>query len=95
MHDEFAAAAIEHNTAIEINISCILLSPKYLQKFVSQYLEYIAYLQSQGAILSLASDCHTAHYEIDFEKAGEMIESAGIKNKFWCLEPRTEKIEAI
>ena len=35
MHDEFAAAAIEHNTAVEANISACLLNPHYPQRFVA------------------------------------------------------------
>ena len=94
MHDEFAAAAIEHNTAVEINIAAMLLNPHYPQRFISQYLEYLVELQSRGVSLSIGSDCHTAHYDIDFEKAGRMLESAGIVDAFWSLEPRTDKLDS-
>ena len=91
MHDEFAAAAIEHDTAVEINIGANLLNPHYPQGFISQYLEYLAELQSRGVLLSIGSDCHSAHYDTDFERAGRMLESAGIAGEFWRLEPRTGK----
>ena len=89
MHQEFAAAAIQHDTAVEINIAAHLLNPHYPEGFISQYLAYLADLQSQGVRLSIGSDCHTAHYTIDFEKAGRMLDSAGIKDDFWYLAPRT------
>lgn len=91
MHREFAAAAIEHDTAVEINIEANLLNPHYPEGFVSQYMEYLAELQSQGVRLSIGSDCHSAHYDIDFEKTSQMLESAGITDDFWCFEPRTDK----
>ena len=88
MHDEFAAAAIEHNTAVEANISACLLNPHYPQRFVAQYLDYLAELQSRGVTLSIGSDCHLEYYEIDFERAAAMLEGAGIADDFWCLAPR-------
>jgi histidinol phosphatase-like PHP family hydrolase len=91
MHREFAAAAIEHDTTVEINIGANLLNPHYPEGFVSQYLEYLAELQSRGVLLSIGSDCHTAHYDIDFEKTSQMLESAGITDDFWCIGPRTGK----
>ncbi|MDD5707769.1 MAG: hypothetical protein PHR35_17755 [Kiritimatiellae bacterium] len=89
MHNEFAAAAIECNTAVEINISANLLNPHYPEAFVRRYLEYLAELQSQGVRLSIGSDSHASHYDIDFERAAKLLESAGIADEFWRLEPRT------
>jgi histidinol phosphatase-like PHP family hydrolase len=88
MHDEFSAAAVEFDTAVEINISANLLNPHYPASFVHQYLDYLADLQSRGVKLSIGSDCHTAHYTIAFEKTGQMLERAGIKDDFWVLPPR-------
>jgi histidinol phosphatase-like PHP family hydrolase len=89
MHDEFASAAIGHGTAVEINIEACLLNPHYPEGFASRYLEYLAMLQSRGVCLSIGSDCHSAHYEIDFEKTGRMLEIAGIKDDFWRPKPGT------
>jgi histidinol phosphatase-like PHP family hydrolase len=90
MHDEFAHAAIENNAAVEINICAMLLNPGYPDRFKLQYLEYAAMLKSEGCMLSIGSDCHSAHYEIDFETAGQMLESVGIRNEeLWCIPPRT------
>ncbi|MBN1352549.1 hypothetical protein JXJ21_24330 [candidate division KSB1 bacterium] len=91
MHQEFAAAAKEHHTAVEINIAANLLNPHYPEGFIYRYLEYLAELQSQGVRLSIGSDCHTAHYDIDFEKTSRMLESAGITDDFWCLAPGTDR----
>jgi histidinol phosphatase-like PHP family hydrolase len=91
MHNEFAAAVIEHGTRVEINIAAMLLNPHYPRRFVQQYLDYLADLQSQGAVLCIGSDCHSVHYEIDFETAGEMLEDAGIKGEeLWRLPPRDD-----
>jgi histidinol phosphatase-like PHP family hydrolase len=88
MHNEFAATVVECGTAVEINISANLMNPHYPETFVQQYLDYLANLQSMGVKLSIGSDCHSAHYSIAFEKAGEMLARAGIKDDFWTLPPR-------
>ncbi|MBT3275542.1 MAG: hypothetical protein HN368_20465 [Spirochaetales bacterium] len=88
MHQEFAAAAVEHDTAVEINIAAMLLNHRYPEGFADQYMEYLCELQEQGVVLSIGSDCHTAHYTIDFEKAGRMLENAGIRDEFWRMEVR-------
>jgi len=90
MHDEFAAAVVEHHKAVEINISANLLNPHYPARFVRHYLEYLAELESKGVCLSIGSDCHSAHYDIDFDTVSQMLESVGIENDFWCLPPRIE-----
>ena len=94
MHREFAAAASEHNTAVEINIEAILLNPHYPAGFVSQYLEYLAELKAQKVRLSIGSDCHTAHYDIDFDRTSQMLQRVGITDDFWNLEPRTDRRES-
>ncbi len=94
MHDEFAAAAIEHGSAVEINISANLLNPRYPAVFTPRYLEYLAGLQSRGVMLSIGSDCHSMRYEIDFEKIEHMLESAGIRDEFWSLTPRRATLRA-
>jgi histidinol phosphatase-like PHP family hydrolase len=89
MHEEFAAAAVEHNTAVEINISANLLNPHYPGHFASQYLEYLAELKSRGVSLSIGSDCHSEHYEIDFATVEGMLDSVGITDGLWCLADST------
>jgi len=89
MHKEFANAVVENNTIVEININAMLLNRRYPSHFKHQYMEYLADLKSQGVKLSIGSDCHSAHYEIDFETASLMLESVGIKNTdLWKLPPR-------
>ena len=90
MHDEFAAAAMENDTAVEINIKAMLLNPRYPADFAPRYLEYLAELQAGGVRLSIGSDCHSEQYDTDFETAAAMIEKAGIQDDFWRLELRTE-----
>lgn len=89
MHDEFASAAIESGTAVEINISANLSNPHYPEEFASRYLEYLAELKLQGVRLGIGSDCHSAHYDTDFDRTSQMLESAGIVDDLWCLAPRT------
>jgi histidinol phosphatase-like PHP family hydrolase len=88
MHNEFAAAAIESDTAVEINLAANLMNPHYPEGFAIRYLEYLAGLQERGVRLSIGSDCHSAHYDPQFERAGQMLEKAGIRDDFWCLAPR-------
>lgn len=90
MHKEFAAAAIEYDTIVEINLGAMLLNPGYPEHFKQQYLEYLAELKSQGVKLSMGSDCHSAHYEVDFEKAVSMLDTVCIRDEdLWKL-PRRE-----
>ena len=89
MHDEFAAAAVENDTVVEINISAILLNPHYPAPFKEQYLEYLAELKERNVPLSIGSDCPSAHYEIDFATAASMLAKVGIRaEELWRLLPR-------
>ena len=90
MHDEFAAAVIEHGKVVEINISAILLNTDYPESFAPQYLEYLADLKERGVTFCVGSDCHSAQYDIDFERPAEMLQSIGIRDEdLWRLPPRT------
>ena len=91
MHDEFAAAAVDHGTLVEINLSANLLNPHYPERFVHQYLDYLAELKSRGVRLCVGSDCHSAQYEIDFETTSQMLESVGIDEvDLWSFPPRVD-----
>ena len=86
MHDEFAAAVIEHGKAAEINLFAMLLNETYPASFAPQYLEYLAGLKQRGVALSLGSDCHDPKYDVDFERAEEMLASVGISDAdLWRL----------
>lgn len=90
MHEEFAAAAIEHGTKIEINQNALLLNPHYPERFKLQYLVYLARLKDRGVQLSLASDCHAPHYTVGFERSAHMLETVGfVEEDFWVLPPRS------
>ncbi|NOZ20200.1 MAG: hypothetical protein GXP25_03835 [Planctomycetes bacterium] len=89
LHDEFAAACIERNTVVEINISANLLNRRYPQHFKEQYLDYLADLKAQGVRLCVGSDCHSATYDTDFETAEDMLDRVGIRDEnLWRLPPR-------
>ncbi|MBN1555731.1 MAG: PHP domain-containing protein, partial [Phycisphaerae bacterium] len=56
MHDEFAAAAIQHGKAVEINLAGMVMSNCFTDKFKQQYCEYLAGLQARGVAMSIGSD---------------------------------------
>lgn len=86
MHNEFASAAIQHDTVVEINIGAMLLNSHYPERFRRQYLEYLAELKSQGVKLCIGSDCHSSSYDIDFDTAASMLDSVGIRDEeLWRL----------
>jgi histidinol phosphatase-like PHP family hydrolase len=94
MHEEFAAALIEHGKVFEINISAILLNRQYPAHFARQYLDYVGDLKTRGVTFSLASDCHGRHYQIDFAAAANMLASVGITDEeLWRL-PRRPAAES-
>jgi len=89
IHDEFAAAVLEHGKVVEVNISATLLNRAYPETFGAQYLQYIAYLHSRGVRLSLGSDCHSAHYAPELEVVASMLEGIGVQEEeLWRLEDR-------
>jgi histidinol phosphatase-like PHP family hydrolase len=91
MHEEFAAAAVQHGKVVEINISAMLLNHNYPTTFPAQYLEYVADLKARGVCLCLGSDCHSARYAIDFDTTARMLESVGLRDEdLWRLPPRAE-----
>jgi histidinol phosphatase-like PHP family hydrolase len=87
MHDEFAAAAIEHDTAVEVNLEAMLLNETYPLAFKQQYVEYLAGLHERGVALSLGSDCHSEHYDIRLEEAEAMLEVGGLGQVAWWSLP--------
>jgi histidinol phosphatase-like PHP family hydrolase len=91
MHDEFASAAKAAGTAVEINLHAILLCAVYPERFKRQYAEYLAMLKEAGVSLSIGSDCHSAHYHCDLQRAAAMLEEVGIReHDLWRLPPRRE-----
>ena len=89
MHEEFAVVMREHGKVVEINLQAMLLNHQYPDSFKRQYLNYLAGLKEQGVKLCTGSDCHDAHYTIDFERAAAMLDSVGIRDEeLWRLPPR-------
>lgn len=100
MHDEFAAAAREHDTAVEINLCAMLLNRHYPERFRRQYCEYLAALKADGVALSLGSDHHAQHSTyaesvggesgVPFAEAAALLAAVGIDaDDLWRLPPRT------
>ena len=89
MHEEFAAAARDHGTVVEINVGAMLTNPQYPASFAPQYLDYIASLREASVTLSIASDCHSERYDPPFETAERMLSGIGITDAdLWKLPPR-------
>jgi len=93
MHEEFAAAARAHGTAVEINLHAMILTPVYPESFKHQYVEYLALLQSLGVQFSLGSDCHGSLYDVDLEAGARWLEPLGLSEAdVWSLPPRTPRV---
>jgi histidinol phosphatase-like PHP family hydrolase len=90
MHDEFGAAAVENNTAVEINLSAILLNRRYPAGFAERYLDYMVGLKEQGVTFSIGSDLHLARLtQIDYTTCENLLEKAGFRDEdFFRLPPR-------
>jgi len=89
MHDEFAAAVLEHAKIVELNIGAMLLNKRYPERFKEQYLAYLAALKARGVLLGIGSDCHSPQYDVDLESAARLLERVGIgEEDLWRMPPR-------
>lgn len=104
MHDEFAAAARQHDKVVEINLGMILNS-RYTETFRRQYCEYLAGLREASVALSMGTDHHaqTAPYcgdastpdtarqaaQARYAAVMALLEPVGIReSELWRLPPR-------
>jgi histidinol phosphatase-like PHP family hydrolase len=88
MHDEFAAAVIENEKKVEINIDSFVVNPMFTDTFKRDYGDFLADLKSRGATFSIGSDCHEEQYEVNFEKAEAYLDDIGITEEdLWCYKP--------
>jgi len=84
MHDELAAAAKEHSTAIEINAGAVFVNPAYTDGFKHQYLEYLAYLRDAGVTFSVASDSHHPGYDARLGRIERELDLLGLtEGELW------------
>jgi len=92
MHDEFAAAVVQHGKAVEINAGAILLNPFYPATFRAQYREYLAGLKARGVRFTLASDSHAPGYNRRLLDIEDDLDDIGLTAAdFWSpLELMTE-----
>ena len=87
MHDEFAAAVIENDKKVEINIDAFIANPLYTEKFKRDYADWLSDLKSRGATFSVGSDCHLVEYDVKFDLAEEYIAGIGIAEEdLWCFQ---------
>jgi histidinol phosphatase-like PHP family hydrolase len=93
MHDEFAAALVEHDTAVEINLAACLFNHHYPQEFAKSYIEYLAHLAERNVRFSIGSDSHGPDYNPDFETTGKVLDEIGIdEERLWTLPARTVEL---
>lgn len=81
MHDEFASAARQHGTAVEINARAIFLNPRYPATFRAQYVEYLAYLKEAGVTFSVGSDSHQPGYTVCLPEIEGHLDRLGLKEE--------------
>lgn len=80
LHEEFAAAAVRHGKAVEINIHAMLTNHEYPAEFRrTGYPRYLALLRDLGVRFSIGSDSHSAGYEGRLEAAAEAISRLGLR----------------
>jgi histidinol phosphatase-like PHP family hydrolase len=92
MHDELAAAAKEHGTAIEINARAILANPRYPERFKNQYLDYLAYLRDAGVTFSVASDSHHTGYDDQLKLIEPQLRALGLtEGELWRPDKETRQ----
>jgi len=84
MHDELAAAAREHGTAIEINAGAIFVNARYPERFKSQYLDYLADLKDAGVTFAVASDSHHTGYDDRLRLIEPQLDALGLtEEELW------------
>jgi len=79
MRSELKAALLEHQTAFEINLSTVVFDKCIPDSFRDEYLGWAADLQRSGVVLSIGSDCHSAHLNgTDYTAADKILTGYGI-----------------
>jgi len=58
---ELGQAARDTGTAIEINACANLVNPAYSDRYVKEYIAYLAIIAEEGACFALGSDAHDIH----------------------------------
>ncbi|HOJ39686.1 MAG TPA: hypothetical protein PKX93_06755 [bacterium] len=68
---------------MEINLSAMLLNPRYPERFKEQYLNYLVWLKEQGVVFTLGSDGHGS-YQLNPQRAAAWLNSFGFQeDDFW------------
>jgi len=84
LHEEFIRTVKKYGKKVEINLSAMLLNPRYSEHFKGQYLEYLQLLKEKGIRFTIGSDCHGSYHSLDMEKAQAYLEAAGFSEEdFW------------
>lgn len=81
---ELGQAAKETGTAIEINGGANLANPGYSDRYVREYMEYLAIIAEEGACFALSSDAHTIGRLKDTQAAWRAAEQLALTpDRIW------------
>jgi histidinol phosphatase-like PHP family hydrolase len=81
---ELGQASRDTGTAIEINATANLVSPRNSVRFVAEYEEYVAALAAEGATFALASDAHSIEQLQQVAAAWELADRIGLtEERIW------------
>lgn len=75
---ELGQASRETGTAIEINGKANLRNPRYSERYVREYEEYLSILAQEGAIFSCGSDAHDISHLEAVRATWDVVERLGL-----------------
>ena len=75
---ELGQVARETGTAIEINACANLVNPRYSQRYVDEYIAYLATVAEEGPLFSLGSDAHDIQRLKTVQTAWQVAEQLGL-----------------
>lgn len=83
-HEEFARAAVENGTAVEINFISCLIEDIMPMEIRAPYLKYLDFLNKRGVTFALGSDCRAEIIPAGYEPAWEIMDQLRIDpDRLW------------
>lgn len=79
--EELAEVAVETGTAIEMNADAILFQETYTERFLDDYLAYMARLCELGVTFTVSSDAHDISKVEEAKAAGRFLADAGVPDE--------------
>ena len=75
---ELGQVARDTGTAIEINACANLANPAYSDRYVKEYIAYLAVIAEEGASFALGSDAHAIHQLEAIHTSWQVAEQLGL-----------------